>query len=144
MDEIRVVLRVPAGKAKERTLLAMLACKMPVALSNEGMLIADYGSHMGAFANFSIAARAYLLPLNDSTTMVRFVAQEQSNGTYQNAQKSVTNKNAGKSLEVWIAMRNAAKQLLADTTLKADWDASSKLNLTFMSIPQPDSLKVQR
>lgn len=136
LDELRVVVRVPLEKAKRRTMLAMLACKMPVALSNEGMLIADYGSHAGAISSFSIVARAILLPLDDSTTIVRLVAQEQASGTYQNSQKAITNKNAGKSRDAWIQMRNVAKQLLADSTLRADWSQSTKLGLVYIAAPQ--------
>lgn len=136
MDEIRVMLRTSVDKAKIATMNAMLACKMPVALSNEGVLVADYGTHMGTISNFYLVARAYLLPVSDSTVLVRLVATEQSSGPMQTSQKPVTNKNQGKSSAVWLDIRSVAKQLLANAMLRPDWEQSTALNLVFVQRPQ--------
>lgn len=135
LDEMQVFVRSSMETVKSRVLLAMVACKMPVTVSNEGVLVADYGSHMGLVANFKVVARAYLLPVGDSVVMVRLAATEQSDGSLMTAQKAVTNRNSGGSTKTWIDMRNVAKQLLADRELRADWERSTQLGLVYLARP---------
>ena len=135
MEELRIVFRAPRALVRQRLTNAMLACHIPVARSSDDVIEADYGEQSGAWGNYTIVTRAYVVAMDDSTTLVRLAGRETSKrGDALHPEVKtvpITNKNGGRSKEAWIALRNVAKQLRADTTLHADLSRSTALNLYF-------------
>ena len=135
LEEMRVVLRAPRAAVRTKLIAAMLSCRIPIAHSSDDVIEAQYGEHSGGFGNYDIKTRAYIVALDDSSTLVRLAGQETSkrgralNPTINTT--AITNKNQGRSREAWIALRNVAKQLRADTTLRVDMEQSTPLNLKF-------------
>jgi len=131
MQELRIVFRAPRALVRQRLTNAMLACNIPVARSSDDVIEADYGEHSGGWGSYTIVTHAYVVAMDDSTTAVRLAGQETSKRGAQINTLAITNKNSGRSKEAWIALRNVAKQLRADTTLHADLSRSTALNLYF-------------
>lgn len=135
MEELRIVFRAPRALVRQRLTNAMLACNIPIARSSDDVIEADYGQHSGGWGDYTIVTHAYVVAMDDSTTLVRLAGQETSkrgDAMYPHIETlPITNKNGGRSKEAWIALRNVTKQLRADTTLHADLSRSTALNLYF-------------
>jgi hypothetical protein len=135
LDEMRVVLHAPVPLVRQKLTAAMLACKIPLSESGEGVLEAKYGEETGLMGNYSLVTHAYVVSIDDSTTLVRLTGQETSKrGMVINptiSTSAITNKNMGRSLSAWLALRNVAKQLRADPALKADLAQSTSLGLVY-------------
>jgi hypothetical protein len=135
LDEMRVFLHAPVSLVRQKVTAAMLACNIPLAESGEGVIEARYGEQTGMVGNYTLITHAYVVSLDDSTTLVRLSGQETSKRGYAiNPTIStlpITNKNMGRSLSGWLALRNVAKQLRADPALRADVERSTPLGLVY-------------
>lgn len=135
MDEIRVVLHAPTPSVRDKVTAAMLACKIPLSESGEGVLEAKYGEQTGLVGNYTLVTHAYVVTLNDSTTLVRLSGQETSKRGYAInptiSTNAIGNSNMGRSLSAWLALRNVAKQLRADPSLHVDLVQSTPLGLVY-------------
>ncbi len=126
-EEIKVLLRAPREIARDRVAAAMLACDIPISSTGDEVIEARYGAEASLIEYYYLVTRAVVVSINDSTSLVRLSGQETSAaGTLP-----ISNKNHGRSLRSWIALRNVAKQLRADPTLRADVESSTPLSLVY-------------
>lgn len=134
LEEIRVVLHAPQKVVREKVKLAMLACNIPLVQASEGIYEAHYAAETTAYGQYTLATRAYVVPMDDSTTMVRLSGVETTktgNNGSSLTTNPISNKNSGRSGKAWLALRNVAKQLRANTALESDVAASTRLGVLF-------------
>lgn len=131
MTEIALYTAMPADRARARALELMLACKMPVSGSSEGVLTADYGSHMGMLGTYHIIANVYVVPIDSSTTLIRFAGQETGRNSSGTSTHAISNRNMGQSLFTWSRLRSIAKQLTLDPAAGVDPARSTPLTFVF-------------
>lgn len=135
MEEIRLTLRAPAQTVRPRVIAAMLACDVPVSQSSGDVIEARYGEETGLIGNYELTTHAYVVALDDSTTLVRLTGTETAKrGAARNPTintKPVSNKNMGRSRHAWLQLRNVAKQLRADEAMRADLNRSTSLGIVF-------------
>jgi len=114
----------------------MLACKMPVSNASDGVITADYGSQNGMFGTFTLAMTAVVVPLTDSTTLIRLSGREEmKSGLTSKTTNTVTSSNIGRSGYAWRMFYNVAKQLHQDPAVGVDRVQSSPLVWIFA--PEP-------
>jgi hypothetical protein len=131
LEEMRLILHAPQAKVRQKVAAAMLACKIPLTQSSADVIEARYGKETGFLAQYNLVTHANIVALDDSTTLVRLAGQEDANDGYSNNTRAISNKNQGRSLQAWIALRNVAKQLRADPSLHADISKSTELGFVY-------------
>jgi hypothetical protein len=131
LEEMRVTLHAPEKKVRDKVKVAMLACNMPLTRAGGGVYEADYGMETTHIARYALTTHIVVVAMDDTTTVVRLSGTEtERSGDAHNASAEtnpISNKNKGRSALAWLALRNVALQLRADSTLAPDLGASTPI-----------------